>query len=195
MIARLRGRVVEKGFQSVLLDVQGIGFEVAVPLSTAERLIVGSEAELLTYLHVREDTLQLYGFLTRPERELFEHLLSVSGVGPKLALNLLSARGVEVLRKAIAGADLATLTAISGVGRKTAERIVVELREKLGGAARRVGDVYTTLPGAAEEAVLALVSLGFARKEAERALQRVLGEHDGKDLDVDQLIREALRQL
>ncbi len=195
VIARLRGRVIEKGFQSVLLDVQGVGFEVAVPITTAEGLTVGKEAELLTYLHVREDALQLYGFLTPSERELFLHLLSVSGVGPKVALNLLSARGVEALRRAIGAGDVAALTAISGIGRKTAERIIVELREKLGGAVAKTGPSYAALPGTAEEAVLALVSLGFQRKDAERAVLQALESAAGRDLGADELVREALRRM
>lgn len=194
MIARLHGKVLEKKLQSIVLDVHGVGFELLVPLSTSEALEAGAEVSLLTHLHVREDALQLYGFLTEAERELFLHLISVSGIGPRVALNLLSARGVEVLREAIVSGDLAALTAISGVGRKTAERIVVELREKLGGRAEKVVPTPSRLPEEAEEAVLALTSLGFQRREAEHAVLRVLGE-EKRQLAADELVRLALKQL
>ncbi len=196
MIARLRGKVAEKSFQSVLLDVQGVGFELAVPISTSEALEVGDQAELLTYLHVREDALQLYGFLTSAEKELFLHLISVSGVGPKAALNLLSARGVAVLREAITSGDVGALTSISGVGKKTAERIIVELREKLGAPARRAAaGIPGMLSGPAEEAVLALVSLGFGRREAEQAVSEALAESTQRDLGTDELVRLALKKV
>ncbi len=198
MIARLRGLVVQRSLQSVVLDVGGVGFELAVPLSTSEKVEEGNEAELLTHLHVREDALQLYGFRTAEEKELFLLLIGVSGIGPKIALNLLSAKGVPTLREAIANGDVGVLTSITGVGRKMAERIIVDLREKMG----RPRVAQTGAPGAAgspaaerhEEAVLALTSLGFQRQAAEKAVhaaERGLGPEAG----VEEIVREALKRV
>jgi len=198
VIARLRGLVVQRSLQSVVLDVGGVGFELAVPLSTSEKVEEGKEAELLTHLHVREDALQLYGFRTAEEKELFLQLIGVSGIGPKIALNLLSAKGVSTLREAIANGDVGVLTSITGVGRKMAERIIVDLREKMGKPrAAQVG-----VPGLAgtaalerhEEAVLALVSLGFQRQTAEKAVHAA-EKSLGTEANVEEVVREALKRV
>ncbi len=198
MIARLRGLVVQRSLQSVILDVGGVGFELAVPLSTSEKVEEGKEAELLTHLHVREDALQLYGFRTAEEKELFLQLIGVSGIGPKIALNLLSAKGVSTLREAIANGDVGVLTSITGVGRKMAERIIVDLREKMGKPrAAQVGVpglVGTAALERHEEAVLALVSLGFQRQTAEKAVHAA-EKSLGTEANVEEVVREALKRV
>ena len=197
MIARLRGRVLEKSLQRVVLDVQGVGFEVAVPLSTSETLHEGGEANLLTYLHVREDALQLYGFGSAAEKELFIQLISISGIGPRIALNLLSARGVDSLRQAIGRGDVGSLTAISGVGRKMAERIVVELREKMGvqpPVAAGAGIASPEERQRVDEAVLALVSLGFPKPVAEKAVNAATAELEGVP-GTEELVKRALQKV
>ena len=198
MIARLEGIVLEKTPTRILLDVQGVGYEMLVPVSTFERLSeVNQKAALLTYLHVREDILQLYGFSTPQEKALFTSLISVSGVGPKLALGILSGSSVADLRSLIANGEVEALTRISGVGKKTAQRLVMELRDKLGAG---VEDSSTppSLAGAPsarklEEAVLALVALGYNRNSAERALSAILAKEP--DLPVDELVKRALQSV
>jgi Holliday junction DNA helicase RuvA len=164
MIARLRGRPVGRTLDGVVLDVGGVGYLVRTTLRAQQKAEGGGEVELETYLHVREDALQLYGFAEPAERELFEQLLSVSGVGPKVALAIVSGSTPRDLRRAIALEDTTRFIAIPGIGKKTAQRVVLELKEKLG--LEEVG------PAAAPELVArdALVELGYSVVEAERAL-------------------------
>src|SRR4029077_16319873 len=141
MIAHLSGTLLSKQATSVILDVAGVGYEVTIPLSTFYDLEeAGSKVQLRIYTHVREDALQLYGFKTARERELFLRLISVSGIGPKLGITLLSGMSAEEMIAAIRNNNLARLTLIPGVGRKTAERLVVELRDKIGTIATADGE-------------------------------------------------------
>ncbi|HZO97399.1 MAG TPA: Holliday junction branch migration protein RuvA [Gaiellaceae bacterium] len=181
MIARLRGTVAARTASGVLLDVGGVGYLVAATPRVSAR--VGEETTVETYLHVREDALQLYGFASLEERELFELLLGVSGVGPKVALAIVSGSTPAELRRAIAREDTARFEAIPGIGRKTAQRVVLELREKLGPAAPSAPAAGSLL---AREA---LVELGYSVPDAERALAGVDG-----DLPVEEQVRLALRQ-
>jgi holliday junction DNA helicase RuvA len=170
MIARLRGRLVANTPEGLVIDVGGVGYLVAATPAAARKAERQDEASLHTYLHVREDALQLYGFADGSERELFVQLLSVNGVGPKVALAIVSGSPAGDLRRAIALEDSARFQAIPGIGKKTAERIVLELREKLAdGMPNAVGSVST---GAAPHVVArdALVELGWSVVEAERAL-------------------------
>jgi holliday junction DNA helicase RuvA len=170
MIARLRGRLVANTPEGLVIDVGGVGYLVAATPAAARKAEGQDEASLHTYLHVREDALQLYGFADGSERELFVQLLSVNGVGPKVALAIVSGSPAGDLRRAIALEDSARFQAIPGIGKKTAERIVLELREKLAdGMPNAVGNVST---GAAPHIVArdALVELGWSVVEAERAL-------------------------
>jgi Holliday junction DNA helicase RuvA len=170
MIARLRGRLVANTPEGLVIDVGGVGYLVAATPAAARKAERQDEASLHTYLHVREDALQLYGFADGSERELFVQLLSVNGVGPKVALAIVSGSPAGDLRRAIALEDSARFQAIPGIGKKTAERIVLELREKLAdGMPNAVGNVST---GAAPHVVArdALVELGWSVVEAERAL-------------------------
>lgn len=196
MIAYVSGTLVEKSPSRVVIDVQGVGLEVHIPASSYDPLpAVGERARLVTYHYVREDTVQLFGFSTEADRRLFEIMLSVSGVGPRLALAALSALDARELQNCIVSGDSSMLTRIPGVGRKTAERLVVELRDKLGtvdlpeaesGRVSRDGSARL-------DALAALESLGLSRSAAEDRLRRVLSENP--DLDsAEQLIKLALRE-
>lgn len=196
MISYLKGKIVHKSPTEVVIDVNGVGYAVTIPLSTFEKLRqVNGEATILTYMHVREDILQLYGFATEPERELFKLLISVSGIGPKMAQGILSGMSAFELKEAVVQGDLAALTSISGIGRKTAERIVVELRDKLGRVEASDSATMTTSQQLKmrSEAVVALISLGHSRANAEHALREALNGGVNKDLPVEELIRLALR--
>ena len=183
MIAVLRGRVIARRHEGVVLDVGGVGYLLAATQRALAKAQTGEEVTLDTYLHVREDALQLYGFAEAAERELFELLLSVSGVGPKVAVAMLSGSTPTDSRRAIALGDESRFVAIPGIGRKTAQRIVLELKEKLGPV-----DVSGEAP--AEELVArdALVELGYSVQEAERALA---GTDPG--LPPEERVRQALR--
>jgi len=187
MIARLRGAPVAETPEGLVLDVGGVGYLVHATPAAARAAAAAREVTLETYLHVREDALQLYGFADREERELFVQLLSVSGVGPKVALAVVSGSPTAELRRAIARGDAARFQAIPGIGRKTAERIVLELKEKLGslgeaGAPRAAAD-------ADRVARDALVELGYSVLEAERALADV-----DPDLPPQERVRLALKK-
>ena len=192
MIAQLRGRLLRKGPQEAVLDVGGVGYRVAIPVSTFYRLgEPGAEVELRTYTHVREDTLALYGFLTGAEQELFERLISVGGVGPKLAVNILSGIEVPDLVAALRTSDVFRLTRVPGVGKKTAERLIVELKDKM-----PAGEPDAVPPAPAsgrpkEDLLSALVNLGYSRGEVERGVDRALRE-DGSGRFED-LLRRALQ--
>ncbi|HUE57877.1 MAG TPA: Holliday junction branch migration protein RuvA [Candidatus Udaeobacter sp.] len=195
MIGQLRGRLAEKRPHQVLVDVGGVGYLVQVPLSTFAALgELHTEVTLLTHTHVREDALALYGFVSAREKHFFELLLSASGVGPTLALKILSGMNVEELIPAIRGSDLARLTRIPGVGRKTAERIVVELKDKLETVAIEAGKPAPASPAGIEaDVVSALVNLGYDG----RAAETVVGEakHEAGAGNFEKLLRAALQAL
>jgi Holliday junction DNA helicase RuvA len=195
MIAQLRGRLLRKGTGDVVVDVAGVGYRVTIPLSTFYRLgEPGAEVELRIHTHVREDALQLFGFLGADEQSLFELLIGVAGVGPKLAVNVLSGIEVPELVQALRANDLARLTRIPGVGKKTAERLVLELREKVQQLAAAEPEAAPTPSGAAkEDLVSVLANLGYSRPEAEKAVERALAD-GGSDRFEDQL-RRSLRLL
>jgi holliday junction DNA helicase RuvA len=180
VISRLRGVVAARTAAGVVLDVGGVGYLVAATPRVSAR--VGQEATVETYLHVREDALQLYGFATADERELFELLLGVSGVGPKVALAIVSGSTPAELRRAIARDDTARFEAIPGIGRKTAQRVVLELKEKLGGSA-------ATPAAGSVLARDALVELGWSVVDADRALAGV-----DESLPVEEQVRSALKR-
>ena len=188
----------------MILDVGGVGYEVTIPLSTFYELEeLGSKVQLRIYTHVREDSLQLYGFKTARERELFMRLISVSGIGPKLGITLLSGMSADEMISSISNNNLARLTLIPGVGRKTAERLVIELRDKIATLALtetedQVG-MATGKPAAPSEdfvrsdALSALVNLGYQRSAAEKAITAGLDE--GGEISVETILRRALRRL
>ncbi len=195
MIGQLRGRLADKRPNQVLVDVGGVGYLVAVPLSTYAALgELHTEVTLLIHTHVREDALALYGFLSSREKHFFEMLLGASGVGPTLALKILSGMSVEELVPAIRTGDVARLTRIPGVGRKTAERMVVELKDKLETVVV-AGDkpVAASPAGAEADVVSALVNLGYEQRVAESAVAE--GNRSGGAGNFEKLLRIALQTL
>ena len=183
MISSLRGKVVARMLDGVVLDVNGVGYRIQTTLRALRKAQGGEEVTLDTYLHVREDALQLYGFAEAAERELFEHFLSVSGVGPKVALAILSGSTPADLRRAIALEDITRFVAIPGIGKKTAERVVLELKEKIG--------IIETPAGAPEHELMArdaLVELGYSLLEAERALATT-----DPEAEPEERVKQALR--
>jgi Holliday junction DNA helicase RuvA len=192
VIAQLRGQILRKGPQEVVVDVAGVGYRVAIPVSTFYRLgEPGSDVELRTYTHVREDTLALYGFLTGAEQELFERLISVGGVGPRLAVNILSGIEVPDLVAALRTSDVSRLTRVPGVGKKTAERLIVELKDKMPVAMADETPAAPASGGPKEDLLSALVNLGYSRGEVERGVDRAVRE-DGSGRFED-LLRRALQ--
>jgi Holliday junction DNA helicase RuvA len=186
MIARLRGRPVANTPDGLVLDVGGVGYLVAATPSAVRAADGAAEVSLHTYLHVREDALQLYGFAEAAEREHFLQLLSVNGVGPKVALGIVSGSQAADLRRAIVLGDTARFQAIPGIGKKTAERIVLELKEKIGDAPVPISSAAGTQPHLVARD--ALVELGYSVGEAELALARV-----DPELPAEERVREALR--
>jgi Holliday junction DNA helicase RuvA len=182
MIARLRGKAVASTPEGLVLDVAGVGYLVAATPTAVRKAGTAEEVTVETYLHVREDVLQLYGFADREERELFVQLLTVNGVGPKVALAIVSGSPAAELRRAIVREDTARFQAIPGIGKKTAERIVLELKEKL-------GTVEPAAPSGDLVARDALVELGWTLVDADRALADV-----DETLPVEEQVRLALRQ-
>jgi holliday junction DNA helicase RuvA len=187
MISRLRGKPIARRPDGLVLDVHGVGYLVAATPAALRRAEAAEEVSLETYLHVREDALQLYGFADAAERELFEHLLSVSGVGPKVALAIVSGSSPDELRRAIVLEDTARFEAIPGIGKKTAQRVVLELKEKVGSAG--VAPEPSGQVGGHLAARDALVELGYSVIEAERALAEV-----DSDLAPEERVRHALRR-
>jgi len=193
MIGSLRGKLIEKRPNQILVDINGVGYQVQIPLSTFASLgALHAETSLLIHTHVREDQLTLYGFVTARERQCFELLISASGVGPSLALKILSGMSIEDLVPAIRKGDLAQLVKIPGVGRKTAERIVVELRDKLvvidvPDAGRR-----STRSQLEEDVASALSNLGYDTKSVERAIEK---SRAASGADFEKLLRSSLQIL
>jgi holliday junction DNA helicase RuvA len=195
VIAYLRGRIFEKHPNRIVVDVNGVGYDVAVPLSTFYGLgDAGADIALRIHTHVRADALALFGFATRLEQELFERLIGVSGIGPKVALAVLSGIEPAELIAAIRRSDLARLTAIPGVGKKTSERIVLELKDRLPtSAATPAAEGTPAEPSALRDDVLsALTNLGYHVPLAEKAVNAALKAQPG---DFEQVLRQALREL
>jgi holliday junction DNA helicase RuvA len=195
MIGQLRGTLAGKRPNQVLVDVSGVGYFVHVPLSTFAALgELHTEVTLLIHTHVREDALSLYGFLSAREKHLFELLLSASGVGPALALKILSGMSVEELVPAIRGGDVGRLTRIPGVGRKTAERMVVELKDKLEGVAAEADRPMAASPaGTVADVVSALVNLGYDGRTAESAVSEA--KREAGTGNFEKLLRASLQAL
>ena len=195
MIGLLRGRLLEKRPNQVILDVGGVGYLVAVPLSTFAALgELHAEVTLLIHTHVREDALSLYGFLSQREKHLFELLLGASGVGPSLALKILSGMNVEELVPAIRTGDLARLTKIPGVGRKTAERMVVELKDKLEAVAVEAEKPAPASPAGVEADVKsALINLGYDERTADSAVSEA--KREAGTASFEKLLRVTLTTL
>lgn len=196
MIASLSGTLKYKSPTEVLVEVNGVGYSLSIPLSTYEKLgPVNSQVALLTYLHVREDALQLFGFMTEAERHLFKLLISVSGIGPRIAQGVLSGMSASELRQHIVRGNSAALTAIPNVGKKTAERLILELRDKVGKEEPADALPPDQRESAHTESLLALTSLGYNRQAAEKALRMAMQELDGTSVSIEELIKRALRHV
>jgi Holliday junction DNA helicase RuvA len=199
MITFLRGKLVDAVPTQVTIDVHGVGYSVLIPLSSFDKLPpAGQEVSILTHLAVREDAHVLYGFMTPAEREMFRLLINnVSGIGPKIALNVLSGMNVIALRGAVANSDIKSLSQISGVGKKTAERIVVELKDKIGPAgAWEASSAQRALSDADQktrDAILALVALGFKQNEAYEAVRGAMAAL-GSEATVENIVRACLKK-
>lgn len=183
MIGSIKGKIIKKAEKFVIVETNGVGYKIALTPDSMTRVKEGSEFMLFIHTHVREDAFDLYGFLDYEELEFFEMLITVSGIGPKGALVILGVASIETLRKAISSGDLAYLTKISGIGRKTAEKILIELRDKVG------TETEGTLQGELD-ALEALKSLGYSQHEARNALKQI-----NSDTDTNTKVREALKIL
>jgi len=202
LIAQLSGKLIHKQPNMVIIDVGGVGYEATIPVSTFYELgEPGSQVSLKIHTHVREDLIQLFGFWTIREKELFSKLTSVSGVGPKLAITMLSGMPAAELIQAITSNDLVRLTAMPGVGRKTAERVVVELRDKLAALAAAEREAEPVLsrgdapsgPAVRDDTVAALMSLGYPKPMAERAVSDAIREEG--DRTIEAVLKRSLRRL
>jgi Holliday junction DNA helicase RuvA len=194
VIAHLRGRVLEKQPNRIVVDVSGVGYDVFVPLSTFYGLAeAGGDVALRIHTHVREDALLLYGFATELEQQLFERLISVSGIGPKLALAVLSGIEPPDLLRAIERSDLARLTAIPGVGKKTSERIVLELKDRLPRMPHATAEASASEPSLRDDVLSALMNLGYHRPLAEKAVD--VAVNAASDAGFEATLRQALREL
>lgn len=195
MIAHLRGKLLSKHPNQAIVETAGVGYDVVITVPTFSDLpALGNEVALHVHTHVREDTIALYGFLRPAEKQLFEKLLTVSGIGPKLAITILSGMAADEMVAAIRGGDVARLTRIPGIGKKTAERMVLELRDKLPAVGTGAVVAVPTLGAVEEDVVSALVNLGYQRAAAEKALQAAL-KTAKTPAAFDVLFREALGAL
>ena len=197
MITYLDGIVTYKDPTRVWLDLNGVGYELFIPLSTYERLPrLQERIKLLTHFHVREDTQTLYGFYSSEEKELFLKLIAISGIGPKMATTILSGATPAQFKNRISAGDVKALTLIPGIGQKTAQRIIVELREKISGADEQLPDGFDTMFSGREsdEALKALLSLGYRRGEALKALKKAAQELDA-DTAVEVILKSALNNM
>jgi Holliday junction DNA helicase RuvA len=199
MITHLRGKLVEKAPTTAVVDVNGVGYKVAISLVTYEKLpLVDADILVFTHHYVREDRMDLFGFADKGEREVFELLIGVSGIGPNSAQTILSGMTVDDLRQAVLHERVGELTAIKGIGRKTAERLVIELRDKMppgeavAGAENTEGE-KDGQAGAVEEAVLALVALGLPSPAARQSVNKIVAKN-GEFQSVQQLIKQALKE-
>lgn len=186
MIGYLEGKIVFKGEKHVILDVGGVGYKVFVSQAVSRKLSAGGGAKLWTHLHVREDAMELYGFLYQAELEFFEMLISISGIGPKSALGVLAVAPIDTIKRAISSGDTSYLTKVSGIGRKTAEKIVLELKDKMG-----FGKVSFAGEELKDDADIldALISMGYSQKDARERIQQIPHNIKGRD----KRLKEALR--
>lgn len=194
MIALLTGKLIEKNFSSCLIDVNGVGYEVFIPLSTFDRLpLDNSDVSLFIHTQVREDAITLFGFAAKEEKLLFQQLINVSGVGGKLALNVLSAMPVSAFSAAVASGDVKSLSRINGVGKRTAERLIVDLKDKLAGIDPQASSPAAGSAGA--DATAALEQLGFRKDAVNKVVNVLLSELPEKERTAENLIRAALLRL
>lgn len=197
MFAFLRGVVARKAADHIEVDVNGVGYEVCVPDSVARKLAVGQDATLLTHCHIREDAFQIFGFLREEEREVFRTLLGITGIGPKMALAILSAMNVAEFRRAVLESDVNAFTKVSGVGKKTAQRVVLEMKTKFGENAELsaiLGENGELAQPETDDVIAALCSLGCTLGEARKAAATAR-KQIGTDASIEELIKAALRAI
>ncbi|UDQ99001.1 Holliday junction branch migration protein RuvA [Lentisphaerota bacterium WC36G] len=202
MIGQLTGILVETNFTEVILDVNGVGYSLLIPMSTFDRLPeINEKVTLKTHLHVREDALTLFGFSTPEEMQLFKILITVNGIGPKMALNILSTMPVSSFCSAILNSEIAVINKISGVGKKTAERLIIELKDKLSKLSAEVetNSITSDIPAEygqnIEDAILALEQLGFKRETVKKALKKLIKTLGEDELSTANLVRLSLKLL
>ena len=194
MIGHLTGKVLTKKPTQVLLDVNGVGYEINISINTFDKIsAVGEQISLHTYLSVREDALVLFGFHTFTEKELFEILIGVNGIGPKLALGILSGISADEFKDAVSNGNVSRLVLIPGIGKKTAERMVIELRDKIDKVTSTESNLTQTTFTVKDDAVAALIGLGYNQKTADRITRSLL--EDNPKLSIEELIRESLKNL
>lgn len=194
MIAHLRGKLLAKHPNQAIVETAGVGYDVTISVPTFSDLpAIGADVALYIHTHVREDALALYGFLRASEKLLFEKLITVSGIGPKLAITILSGMAADEMVGAIRGNDVAKLTRIPGIGKKTAERMVLELRDKLPETSAAAAPAVSAMNATEEDVLSALVNLGYQRAAVEKAL--CAATKNGKGASFDALFREALAAL
>lgn len=191
----VEGELVSKSPTQVVLNVGGVGYRLIVPVSTFDALPQSEQVRLFAHLYVREDDQRLYGFATQDERRLFVRLIALSGVGPNTAIAVLNGMSVDAFRQAVADEQLGEICRIKGIGRKTAERIVVELRDEMTrDLAERPAAAGRTAPALTSDAVAAMLALGYARNAARKAVERAF-EKLGRDASLENIVREALQQM
>jgi len=199
MIAQIRGKLLVAALTEAVLDVNGVGYRAYIPMSTYDKLPrAGEEATLLTYMHVREDAIQLYGFASSQELELFKMLITVNGIGAKTALNVLSSMNVPSFCASVASSDIKSLKKINGIGPKTAERMIVELRDKVGSISPDFALPSGAAPGASrevEDALLALEQLGFQRAKIQKSVVEIALSLPDKERSSENVIRKSLQSL
>ncbi len=196
MIARLQGKIVEKGPTELIVDCHGVGYAVLVPVHLSQAAVLGSEMILHTYLAVREDALQLFGFRSHDERTVFLQLISISGIGGKTALTILSAAEIKELRNAVVRKDSSFLQRLPGIGKKTAERIILELQDKmLSGAEIQSSEDVASIGSVQNDTIAAMLALGYNRQAAEKSVRAVLRERSMEEWSVDSLLRAALQSI
>ncbi|MFA6467812.1 MAG: Holliday junction branch migration protein RuvA [Bacteroidota bacterium] len=196
MISYIKGMLTKKSPTEVILDVVGIGYSINITLSTYEQLPeLNTEVQLLTHHHIREDAHLLYGFMSEIEREMFRMLIGVSGIGPKMAQTILSGIRPDELAHMITQGAISSLIAIPGIGKKTAERLVLELKDKVikMEGSEKIIDLPYSGASIRTEALTALLSLGLSREKAEQSLRGILNEVNGKTISVEELIKRALQ--
>ncbi len=196
MISYLRGKLVVSQPTGVVLDFGGVGVSVIVPLSSSTKMPeLGAQVTLYTYLHVREDILAIYGFITQEEKNMFLLLLGVSKIGPKVALGILSGIPVDEFKSALLSGNVRRISMVSGVGKKTAERLILELKEKIPAGEILVGEVDDKYRSMVSDTVMALVSLGYNQMKAQRAVEDVVKNNKIESLKIEELVKLSLQKV
>lgn len=191
MIGYLKGKIISSKPTQIILDVNGVGYKIGISINTFEKIVDLEQVSLFIHTHVKEDSISLFGFFTESEKEMFELLISISGIGPKIALGLLSGISVDDLKEAIEEGNVSRIVAVPGIGRKTAERLVLELRSKVDDIL--FGDAARTQPSIKSEAISALTTLGYNFKVAEKVVRELLVE--SPNFTLEDLIKKALSNL